>query len=255
MTRQPDDDGWNAYLAAFHRERPGITEAILDHAVADEGDDPYDWLVQALPDDGVIVDVGCGSGPLATRVAGRWVGLDRNPTELDLAALVAPGRVMLADAGAVPLGTSGVDAVACSMALMLVDDPDAATAEVARLLRIGGRLVALVPATAPLTTRDRIRYARLLAALRLRRLPFRHQRVLDDPRALLAAAGLTVVGAERRRFTYAFTDPDDGLWWLRSLYLPGLDQRRWRAAHQVISRWTGTSIGIPLRLLVATRQG
>lgn len=254
MTRQPDDGGWNTYLAAYHTERPGITEAILDHAVSDDGNDPYDWLVQALPDDGVIVDVACGSGPLATRLAGRWVGLDRNPTELDLAALVAPDRVLLADAGSVPLRTGRVDAVVCSMALMLVDNPDVAIAEMARLLRIGGRFVALVPATAPLTTRDRIRYARLLAALRLRRLPFRHQRVLDDPQPLLARTGLTVVSAQQRRFTYRFTDPDDGLWWLRSLYLPGLDQPRWSSAQQVTSRWTGTSIGIPLRRIVATKQ-
>lgn len=248
------DDGWGTYLAAFHTERPGITEAILDHAVSDEGNDPYDWLVQALPDDGVIVDVASGSGPFATRLTGRWVGLDRNPTELGLAALPAPERVVLADAGSVPLLTGGVDAVVCSMALMLVDDPDVAIAEVARLLRIGGRIVALFPATAPLTTRDRIRYARLLAALRLRRLPFRHQQLLDDPRPLLARTGLTMVGTQRRRFTYRFTDPDDGLWWLRSLYLPGLQARRWRAAQQVTSRWTGTSIGIPLRRMVATKQ-
>jgi ubiquinone/menaquinone biosynthesis C-methylase UbiE len=111
------------YLAAFHTERPGITESVLDRAVAeDDGGDPYDWVAAALPVDRVIVDVACGSGPLATRVAGRWVGLDRNPAELGLAASVSPGRVLLADAESVPVRTGGIDAVVCSMALMLVDD-------------------------------------------------------------------------------------------------------------------------------------
>jgi SAM-dependent methyltransferase len=263
MTRRPDG-GWDPYLAAFHTERPGITEAILGRAVAaddavgdgdvGDGDDPYDWVAAALPDDGVILDVACGSGPLATRVTGRWIGLDRNPAELGLAASVSPGRVLLADAGSVPVRTGGADAVACSMALMLVDDPRSAVAEMARALRAGGRFVALVPATAPLTIRDRVRYARLLAALRLGRLPFRHQRVLDDPRGLLAPAGLTVVGAERRRFAYPLTGPDDALRWMRSLYLPGLDRHRWQAALSVTSRWTGTSLGLPLRRLVATKH-
>lgn len=69
MTPRPDDDGWDGYLAAFHAERPGITEAVLGRARSDDGGDPYDWLTDALPDQGVVVDIACGSGPLAARVA------------------------------------------------------------------------------------------------------------------------------------------------------------------------------------------
>jgi SAM-dependent methyltransferase len=255
MTPHPGDGGWNPYLATFHTERPGITEAILGRAVADDDRrGPYDWVAAALPDDGVILDVACGSGPLATRVTGRWVGLDRNPAELRLAAAGAPRRVLLADAESIPVRTGGVDAVVCSMALMLLDDPRTAVAELARVLRVGGRFVALIPATSPLTIRDRIRYARLLAALRVRELPFRHQWVLADPGALLATVGLTVLGTQRRRFAYPFTSPDDAPRWMRSLYLPGLDERRWRAALSITGQWTGTSIGIPLRRLIATKH-
>jgi SAM-dependent methyltransferase len=249
-----NDDRWDDYLASFHGERAGITETILGRACADDGSDPYGWLLDALPADEVIVDVACGSAPLAARATRGWIGLDRNRAELDLASRVAPGRLLLADATSAPLCADAADAVVCSMALMVFDDPGRVVAEMARLLRGGGRLVALLPATAPLTMRDRARYARLLAALRLRRLPFRHHRLLGDPLPPIAAAGLTLVSADRRRFAYPLTEPGDGLRWLRSLYLPGLDAHRWRAAQRVVQRWTGSSIGMPLHRLVATKE-
>ena len=247
-------EGWGDYLTAFHDARPGVTQDVLAAASADDGSDPYEWLAQALPPDGLIVDVACGSGPLASRVGSGWIGLDRSLAELARAAPVGPGRVVLADAAGAPMRAGAADAVVCSMALMLLDDPGAAVAEMARLLRADGRFAGLVPATAPLTPRDRGRYIRLLAALRLRRLPFRHPHVLADPRPLLAPAGLTVVSADRRRFAYPLAEPGDARLWLTSLYLPGLDPQRLRAAQRITQRWTGSSIGIPLWRLVANKR-
>ncbi|MGH9110924.1 MAG: nitrate/nitrite transporter NrtS [Acidimicrobiales bacterium] len=252
-SRHREGDAWSDYLAIFHRERPGITEAILTRARAEDGRDPYDWVAEALPGDGLVVDAACGSGPLAARVFGDWVGLDRSQAEVGLAAAVAPGQVVLADAARIPVRRQSADSVVAAMALMVVDDPDTAVAEMARLLRPGGRLVALVPATAPLTTRDRARYLRLLAALRLRHLPFRHPGVLHDPQRPLARAGLTVASDERRRFAYPLIEPEDALRWVRSLYLPIVSPRRLRAAQRVTRRWAGSSIGMPLRRVVATR--
>ena len=248
-----NDDGWGGYLAAFHDERPGVTEDVLADASADDGGNPYDWLARALPSDGVIVDVACGSGPLASRTS-RWIGLDRSPAELRLAASIAPRRVVLADAACPPVRDGAADAVVCSMALMLLDNPGAAVAEMARLLRDGGRFAAVIPVTAPLTLQDRMRYVRLLAALRFRRLPFRHPDVLADPRPLLASAGLTLVSADRRRFAYPLAEPGDARLWVRSLYLPRLEPRRLRAAQRITRRWTGSSIGIPLMRLVAAKN-
>lgn len=254
MNARSNDPQWGDYLDAFHGERPGITEAILDATSAEDGADPYDWLADALPDHGTIIDVACGSGPLATRAGSHWIGLDRNASELDLASQAAPGRVVLADVAAVPLRADAADAVACSMALMVFSDPASAMAHVARLLRPGGVFAALVPAYAPLTVRDRLRYGRLLAALRLPRLPFPQDRVLRNPRPLLAPAGLSLVSSERRRFAYPIRRPDDADRWLRSLYLPSLGPRRLHAARQVARRWTGSDVGIPLRRLVATKN-
>lgn len=245
---------WDHYLADFHDQRPGITEDVLALTSADDGRTPYDWLADALPADGLTVDVGCGSGPLAALTA-RWIGLDRSPAELARATRVAPGRLVLADAARLPMRPGTADAVVCSMTLMLLDDPRAAAAEMAGLLRDGGLLVALLPAAAPLTLRDRSRYVRLLAALRLRRLPFRHADVAADPRPLLAGAGLTVMSADRRRFAYPIAEPGDARRLLNSLYLPRLDPGRHRAARRVTRRWTGSRIGIPLLRVVATTHG
>ena len=252
-SHRASDGMWRDYLATFHRERPGITEAVLSRARTDDGRDPYDWVAEALPGHGVVVDVACGSGPLALRTTGAWVGLDRSRAEVGLAAAVAPYRVALADAARIPVRTQSADAVVAVMALMVVGDPDAAVAEMVRLVRPGARLVALVPTTAPLTARDRARYVRLLATLRVRRLPFPHPGVLHDPRRLLACHGLAVESDERCRFTYPLAETDDALQWVRSLYLPGVPPRRIRAAQRVARRWAGSSIGIPLRRLVAVR--
>jgi hypothetical protein len=89
------------------------------------------------------------------------------------------------------------------------------------------------PTAAPLTARDRLRYVRLLAALRLRRLPFPHPGVLHDPRRLLTRAGLADVTDQRRRFAYPLAETDDALRWVRSLYRPGVAPRRIRAAQRV----------------------
>lgn len=249
-----DNDAWNGYLAAFHTERPGITDAVLAQAKGAGDRDPYDWLAEALPGDGLVVDVACGSAPLARRVGRSWIGMDRNPAELHEAARVTSGRVVLADAISPPLRPGTSSAVVCSMALMLVDDPRAVLTEMSRLMRPNGRLVALLPTAGPLSIRDRARYVRLLAALRLRRLPFRHHHVVDDPQTLLATAGLHVVSDERRRFVHRLANPHDAELLVRSLYLPGLGPRRLRAAQRIARRWTGSAIGIPLRRIVATNR-
>jgi len=249
-----NDDRWDQFLDAFHAERPGITESVLANARDQEGNNPYAWVLDALPERGLIIDAACGSGPLGVRAPRRWIGVDRSLGEAGVAADRAPGRVVVGDATAAPFRSGAAHAVACSMAVMLFDDPAAAVVEMARLLIPGGLLVVLVPTAAPLTIRDRARYARLLGALRLRRLPFRHDEMLDDLPAQLTAAGLAVTSDDRRRFVYPFTGPEAGLTWQRSLYLPDIPPHRTRAAQRVVQRWTGSSIGIPLRRLVTTKR-
>lgn len=240
---------WTAYLDAFHEQRAGITERVL-RGYAAEGD-PYRWLAEALPREGAVLDLACGSGALAPELRGRVsLGVDRSLAELRLARARGMRSIACADAARLPLPDGAVEAVACSLALMLV--PLAETlAEVRRVLRPGGLLVATVPADGPLGPSDALRYARLLLALRQRRLRYPNDDALADPAGVLARAGLRLLADERRRFTCRIEDGQAATTFFDSLYLPDAPPDRRAAGRRVVQGWAPGSIGVPLRRLVA----
>lgn len=243
---------WPAYLAAFHAERPGITEDLLDHAVDAAGRTPYDWLVQALPGSTAaprVLDLACGSAPVASRLPGRtYVGVDLSAAELRRAR-THRRTVAQADVTRLPVADGAVDAVVVSMALMLVP-LDAALREVRRVLRPGGVLAATVPCTGPLPAADRVRWARLLLALRRPGLTYPNDDALHT--GAFAAAGLTLQQDSASGFRCALTTPAAADRLLDSLYLPGVTPARTAAGRRVVRRWAGSSTTIPVRLLVAT---
>jgi len=105
-----------------------------------------------------VLDLACGQGTLTRRLAeavgpsGLVVGADLSPPMLDRAtrAVRAANTVFVrADAMALPLRDGTVDAVSCSLCLHLVPDLDTALAQIARVLRPGGRLAVAVPGHAP----------------------------------------------------------------------------------------------------------
>jgi SAM-dependent methyltransferase len=101
-----------------------------------------------------VLDLACGDGPLLAALAARGqggltlTGIDMSPGEL-LAARRRVGTavtLLQARAQALPLADAGVDIVLSHMALMLMDDAPAVLREVARVLRPGGALAAVVGA-------------------------------------------------------------------------------------------------------------
>lgn len=114
-----------------------------------------------LPPAATVVDLGCGSGLLLSRIAaarpnGRFVGVDADPTALRYAAERLPAaRLIRADldaATAEPLADA--DAVVCSEVLEHLETPLHAVRLARRALRRGGRFVVTVPA-GPVTPFDR----------------------------------------------------------------------------------------------------
>ncbi len=92
-----------------------------------------------------VADVGCGPGESLHSLRDRGllaVGVEVRPDFAAEAAARVPGGVVLARAGSLPLRSGCLDGVLCECALSVFDDPDAALAEMARVLRPGGRLVA-----------------------------------------------------------------------------------------------------------------
>ena len=113
----------------------------------------YAWAVElaaideALPDhrDQAVVEVGCGTirlvGHLAVRDA-RVLGVDVSAGMLAVAAVRIPGRLIRADARRLQLQDAIADA-AVTIATLEFVNPAAVLAELTRITRAGGRIVAL----------------------------------------------------------------------------------------------------------------
>jgi SAM-dependent methyltransferase len=94
-----------------------------------------------------VVDVGCGTGRLLTQLAAAGavvLGVDTDPAMLSVAATRSRGRLVLADARRLPLADASVQAAVAVATLEFTADPARALAEMARVVRPGGRLVAAV---------------------------------------------------------------------------------------------------------------
>jgi len=169
MSRQPPIE---AFLRAFHARAPGWTA----RAFARGG--TYALTAAAVPS-GRVLELGCGDGALLARLPGAGIGIDLSLDELrGVAAPVACAR-----AQALPFGDAVFDAVVSHLVLPVIPELDPVIAEAARVLRPGGRFVALIGggpgatadafeafaalagSRAPSMTDPRLRSTRAIAAL------------------------------------------------------------------------------------------
>ena len=113
---------------------------------------PTEWL--NIPPGGIALDVGCGPGTVTAALAraagpdGLALGIDISEPMLARAVSAEAGPqigFLRADAQQLPLRDETVDAVVSIAMLQLIPDPVAALAEMARVLRPGGRLAVMVP--------------------------------------------------------------------------------------------------------------
>lgn len=113
---------------------------------------PLEWL--NIPDGGTALDVGSGPGNVTASLAraagpdGLALGVDISEAMLARAVRNEAGPqvgFIRADAQRLPLRDGTVDAVVSIAVLQLIPDPAAALAEMARVLRPGGRLAVMVP--------------------------------------------------------------------------------------------------------------
>ena len=247
MTRRPID--WDAYLDGFHASFPGITEDVLARCSSD-GRSPYEWLTDGVVDAAWLLDLGCGSGPARPAGATSWVGLDRSDRELLRAAKLGRGALVRGDITELPIDDQSVDVVTSSMAMMLVEPIDEALGEIRRVLRNGGELRLLLPAAAPLTMLDRVRYLRLFwAAGSTTKFPPTTMRA--RAKDTLESLGFTVLSDERERFELPVLTAADADQFINSWYLPSTTDARRATARERAAAMTPFRIGIPLRRIVA----
>ncbi len=156
----------------FYDDYPRIEEAF--GALADVSLDPRGpgMLLQIvreldLPPDSVALDVGCGEGRHAVRLAMHFgfevLGIDPVQRHLDLAREARRDEVeeissrlsfSRGTATDLPVADASVDLVWCRDVLAHVADLDRAYAEFARVLRPGGRAVIYQLVRTPLLTAD-----------------------------------------------------------------------------------------------------
>lgn len=247
------DQTWRSFLECYHESNAGITEQVLSRALAEGGLTPYSWLGEAIAGRGSVLEVGCGSAPMAAYAADAYVGVDLSRTELDLALARGRGAVVQADGMVLPLTSGQFDAALAPMSLMLFDSPEHALDEIARVLKPGGVFGALLPTRWPITAQDLPVLVAIGLALRTR--PEFPQRI--EGRRLAAAlkqAGLRVTSNQRLRFELPVSSEADAREVVESLYLPGVAEVRRQAAVQTLAAREGRVwVPVPLRRVLASK--
>lgn len=137
-----------AWLYAFFRE----------HLFRDDTDLVSDvlWLGGAPPPGAMLLELGCGPGVYARRLAARFdrlraVGVDRSDRQVTgararaAAAGLTNCRFERGDARALRQPAATVDATVASRLFMVVAEPERVVAEMYRVLRPGGRCLIAEP--------------------------------------------------------------------------------------------------------------
>lgn len=246
MPDQPSrPDRWPTYLREYHAQHAGITERLLQRCEPN----PYAWLLEGITVTGAnVLDLACGSAPTFPHLPGaRYLGVDASLQELEVAQALGRGPVVLGNAVTLPLPDSWADVVVCSMALQVLTPLPNVLAEVRRVLRPSGILVALIPVSRPLTFADRRRYARLLWTLRRPRLGYANRGLSR----VLRRDGWRITSQDSLRAAYPVVHPSDRRLLVDALYLPKVPEARSTAAAAIAMSWTGSTLGIPLERLVA----
>ncbi|MFB6125873.1 MAG: class I SAM-dependent methyltransferase [Halolamina sp.] len=139
MDRDDVRRAWEAVATTYadRRDPDGSDAALVDD------------LLEALPAEPTVLDVGCGDGArtLANLPAGS-VGLDLSRAGLDLASERVPAsRLVHGEMSALPVADGRVDAVTAYHAVFHVprEDHPAVYREFARVLRPEGRLLMTLP--------------------------------------------------------------------------------------------------------------
>lgn len=135
-------DPWEAHAEWWQREftdgvDPEYTEQILP------------LIAQHLPRGGRLLDVGCGEGQVARMAAELHdmdvVGIDPAMSQVSVATERGGGpRYLQGSAADVPVDDASMDAAVACLVFEHIEALDAALAEVARVLRPGGRFLFLL---------------------------------------------------------------------------------------------------------------
>ncbi|MEJ3656004.1 class I SAM-dependent methyltransferase [Actinomycetes bacterium KLBMP 9759] len=215
-------------------------ERVL-RALADRnGRGPLEWAAAPLTKAERVLDLCCGTGPLADALPGRWVGVD---------PAAGPHRPRIRGrATALPLRTSSVDGICLLLVLPRLGELDAVFAELRRVLRPAGTLVLLVPSAAPRSL------AELGLLRRVHRTGWTNRSALDRAGWLLTAEDFALLSDDRELFLYPPGPQYDPVADTMALSAAGVWPPSPAADVPVhLARRVGQPIPVPMRRIVARR--
>lgn len=141
-------------IAEFHEELPGITEETWGTFRTKDAVTSYSHLIDSVPlaDGMTILDLACGNGPLIQELLKRHSPSKVYGVDLALAEIEAAKQrihhptvsFIQASADRLPISDASVDVVFCHMAFMLFKPIEPVLRELARILKPGGVLAAVV---------------------------------------------------------------------------------------------------------------
>lgn len=154
MSRR-NNDFYDSIFGAFYSlymEKPWLGRVVFRILWGGDSARYYESMsaIAEVEDGGTIVDCPCGAGPalraLTPRQRVRYLAVDLSPAMLKRVADRAKLRgldveVIAADATQIPIADDSVDLFLSYWGLHCFENPKAAVAEAARVLKPGGRLI------------------------------------------------------------------------------------------------------------------
>ncbi len=140
-------------IYSAYMERPRLSSRISRLVWGGDTNPYYASMAAAaeVPNGGTVVDCPCGAGPALRAIPAdrdvRYVGVDLSPAmlrrarERAVARGLANAEFVEADATAIPLPSASAELLLSYWGLHCFAEPRAATIELARVLKPGGRLV------------------------------------------------------------------------------------------------------------------
>lgn len=152
--------------AIFHRNRArAVRRLVRRYSTQDEP----------------ILDAGCGTGLNLRHLPAGSTGIDINPRNVAILRSRLPGHTIVeGDVEALPFADASFGTVVCTEVLEHVPRPDAALAEIRRVLRPGGVLIGSVPA------RSAIWKLRFLSSTCPHSEPFHNEYLPNEVRRMLS---------------------------------------------------------------------
>jgi SAM-dependent methyltransferase len=174
----------NAAMKSFHARHVGAARTVF----APGGS--YERLARAVRS-GPVLDVGCGDGPVLELLFARGFeasGLDMSPEEVAAARARVGGRavVHVGTADRMPFADASQAEVVSHMAFMLMTPIEDVVAEIARVLRPGGRFTATIGAAGGRGEPAKLFFPRLVEAMKGGGLPEFGDKRLHDVAGLAA---------------------------------------------------------------------